>query len=147
MTNNPRKVAEYRRFLGRHAQTLLVERPVESTDVLTGWLASARAVLADESNLFDPAGDLVRPGYVGPARNICRLHAWVLRSIRGCRRRWATRCGGRKPQGWRWGLVVRAMLIPLQPLGGPRLAAAALADLVERSPAWSTPLRARRERG
>lgn len=78
MTNNPRKVAEYRRFLGRHAQTLLVERPVESADVLKGWLATARAVLADESNLFDPAGDLVRPGYVGPARNICRLHAWVL---------------------------------------------------------------------
>lgn len=87
MTNNPRKVAEYRRFLGRHAQTLLVERPVESTDVLTGWLASARAVLADESNLFDPAGDLVRPGYVGPARNICRLHAWVLDGQGGLVRR------------------------------------------------------------
>ena len=78
MTNNPRKVAEYRRFLGRHAQTLLVERPTEAPEVLLRWLETARAVLADESNLFDPAGDLVRPGYVGPARNICRLHTWVL---------------------------------------------------------------------
>ncbi|MFT3712486.1 MAG: hypothetical protein QM817_32975 [Archangium sp.] len=77
MTQNPWKVAEYRRFLGRHAQTLHVEPPTESKSVLLGWLDEARAVLSDESNIFDPAGDLVRPGYVGPARNICRLHAWV----------------------------------------------------------------------
>ncbi|MBL8914065.1 MAG: hypothetical protein JNM17_25395 [Archangium sp.] len=77
MTHNAWKVAEYRRFLGRHAQTLHVEPPTESKEQLLGWLDEARAVLADESNIFDPSGDLVRPGYVGPARNICRLHAWV----------------------------------------------------------------------
>lgn len=77
MTANAWKVAEYRRFLGRHAQTLHVEPPTESKEQLLGWLEEARAVLADESNIFDPSGDLVRPGYVGPARNICRLHAWV----------------------------------------------------------------------
>lgn len=77
MTTNPWKVAEYRRFLGRHAQTLHVEPPTESKEQLLGWLDEARAVLSDESNIFDLAGDLVRPGYVGPARNICRLHAWV----------------------------------------------------------------------
>lgn len=77
MTTNAWKVAEYRRFLGRHAQTLHVEPPTESKEQLLGWLDEARAVLADESNIFDPSGDLVRPGYVGAARNICRLHAWV----------------------------------------------------------------------
>jgi len=76
MTANRRKIAEYRRFLERHAQALIVEPPTESAEVLAGWLANARAVLADESNIFDPSGDLVGGDYVGPARNICRLHAW-----------------------------------------------------------------------
>lgn len=77
MTRNVWKIAEYRRFLGRHAQTLLVEQPTESTEVLSAWLSTSRAVVTDESNIFDPAGDLVDARYVGPARNICRLHAWV----------------------------------------------------------------------
>jgi hypothetical protein len=77
VTKNAWKVAEYRRFLGRHAQTLLVEQPTESPEVLAAWLQTSRAVVTDESNIFDPAGDLVHAGYVGPARNICRLHAWV----------------------------------------------------------------------
>ncbi|MCW5806465.1 MAG: hypothetical protein KIT31_29140 [Deltaproteobacteria bacterium] len=77
MTHNRWKIAEYRRFLARHAQTLLVEAPTESPAVLASWLATARAVLADESNIFDPRGDLVDARYAGPARNICRLHAWV----------------------------------------------------------------------
>ncbi|MEO8701141.1 MAG: hypothetical protein ABI867_13915 [Kofleriaceae bacterium] len=76
-TRNRWKIAEYRRFLARHAQTLLVEQPTESLAVLTGWLETSRAVLADESNIFTPEGDLVQPGYAGPARNICRLHAWL----------------------------------------------------------------------
>ena len=76
MTANRWKIAEYRRFLERHAQALIVEPPTESAEVLAGWLANARAVLADESNIFDPAGDLVSGDYIGPARNICRLHAW-----------------------------------------------------------------------
>jgi hypothetical protein len=79
MTTNRWKIGEYRRFLARHAQTLQVEQPTESPAILDGWLATARAVLADESNIFDPKGDLVAPTYVGPARNICRLHAWVKR--------------------------------------------------------------------
>lgn len=77
VTRNAWKIAEYRRFLGRHAQTLLVEQPTESPEVLAAWLQTSRAVVTDESNIFDPAGDLVHPHYVGPARNICRLHAWV----------------------------------------------------------------------
>ena len=77
MTRNAWKIAEYRRFLGRHAQTLLVEQPTESPEVLEAWLSTSRAVLADESNIFDPVGDLVDARYVGAARNICRLHAWV----------------------------------------------------------------------
>lgn len=77
VTRNAWKIAEYRRFLGRHAQTLLVEQPTESAEVLSAWLQTSRAVVTDESNIFDPAGDLVHPDYVGPARNICRLHAWV----------------------------------------------------------------------
>jgi hypothetical protein len=86
MTTNRWKIAEYRRFLARHAQTLLVEEPTEDPVVLTGWLATAQAVLADESNIFDPAGDLVEPSYAGPARNICRLHAWLLRDGKLVRR-------------------------------------------------------------
>ncbi len=77
MTTNRWKIPEFRRFLARHAQTLVVELPSDSLDVIGGWLATARAVLADESNIFDPAGDLVAADYVGPARNICRLHAWM----------------------------------------------------------------------
>ena len=77
MTTNRRKIAEYRRFLARHAEDLLVEEPTESLASLGAWLETAKAVLADESNIFDPAGDLVDPAYDGPARNICRLHAWV----------------------------------------------------------------------
>jgi len=77
MTRNRWKIPEYRRFLARHAQTLLVAEPTEDRAVVLGWLATARAVLADESNIFDPAGDLVEPSYTGPARNICRLHAWM----------------------------------------------------------------------
>ena len=61
MTANRWKIAEYRRFLERHAQSLIVEPPTQSAEVLAGWLATARAVLADESNIFDPAGDLVAP--------------------------------------------------------------------------------------
>jgi hypothetical protein len=76
-TTNRWKIPEYRRFLERHAQTLIAEPPTESLEVITGWLGNAKAVLADESNIFDPAGDLVGSDYVGPARNICRLHAWV----------------------------------------------------------------------
>jgi len=76
-TTNRWKIAEYRRFLERHAQPLIVEPPTESPEVIAGWLSTSRAVLADESNIFDPAGDLVGSDYVGPARNICRLHAWV----------------------------------------------------------------------
>jgi hypothetical protein len=78
MTTNRWKIAEFRRFLARHAQTLLVEAPTEDPTVIAGWLCTARAVLADESNIFEPVGDLVRADYVGTARNICRLHAWVL---------------------------------------------------------------------
>ena len=77
MTRNAWKIAEYRRFLGRHGQTLLVEQPTESAEVLAAWLQTSRAVVTDESNIFDPAGDLVDARYVGEARNICRLHAWV----------------------------------------------------------------------
>lgn len=77
MTANRWKIAEYRRFLARHAQTLLVEPMTESPTILASYLQTARAVLADESNIFSPEGDLVDPTYSGPARNICRLHAWV----------------------------------------------------------------------
>ena len=77
MTANARKIPEFRRFLARHAQALVAEPPTDSATTLVRWLDSARAVLADESNIFDPAGDLVAPDYVGPARNICRLHAWL----------------------------------------------------------------------
>jgi len=77
MTANRRKIAEYRRFFARHAEALLVEQPTESPASLASWLETARAVLSDESNVFDPAGDLVERDYDGPARNICRLHAWV----------------------------------------------------------------------
>jgi len=77
MTANRRKIAEYRRFLARHAQELLVEQPTEELASIGSWLETARAVLADESNIFDLDGDLVEPTYDGPARNICRLHAWV----------------------------------------------------------------------
>lgn len=79
MTANRRKIAEYRRFLARHAQELLVEQPTESEASIGSWLETARAVLADESNIFDLEGDLVEPTYDGPARNICRLHAWIRR--------------------------------------------------------------------
>src|SRR5206468_9850905 len=74
LTTNRWKIPEYRRFLARHAQTLVVEQPTES---VARFLETARAVLADESNIFDLTGDLVTPDHVGPARNICRLHAWV----------------------------------------------------------------------
>lgn len=77
MTRNRWKIPEYRRFLARHAQRLLIEDPTEDAAVLSGWLETARAVLADESNIFDPEGDLVEPTYAGPARNICRLHVWM----------------------------------------------------------------------
>lgn len=77
MTTNRRKIAEYRRFLARHAEPLLVEQPTESPASLAAWLETARAVLSDESNIFNLDGDMVDPGYDGPARNICRLHAWV----------------------------------------------------------------------
>ena len=77
LTTNRWKIPEFRRFLARHAQTLIVEQPTESPEIIAGYLATARAVLADESNIFDAAGDLVAPDHVGPARNICRLHAWV----------------------------------------------------------------------
>jgi hypothetical protein len=78
MTTNMRKIAEYRRFFARHAQTLQVEEPTEIPERLVSFLQSHKAVLADESNIFDLEGDLVAPNHVGPARNICRLHAWVL---------------------------------------------------------------------
>ncbi len=79
MTANMRKIVEFRRFFARHAQTLLVESATESMETLTTWLQTAKAVLTDESNIFTPDGDLVGAEYVGPARNICRLHAWVLK--------------------------------------------------------------------
>ena len=87
MTRNAWKIAEYRRFLGRHAQTLLVEQPTDAVEVLAAWLQTSRAVMADESNIFDPKGDLVDEHYAGPARNICRLHAWVPDDVRGFARR------------------------------------------------------------
>ena len=87
MTRNAWKIAEYRRFLGRHAQTLLVEQPTDAVEVLAAWLQTSRAVVADESNIFDPQGDLVDEHYSGPARNICRLHAWVPDDLRGFTRR------------------------------------------------------------
>src|SRR5688572_4589465 len=77
MTTNRWKIAEYRNFLARHAEALLVEQPTEAPASIASWLETAKAVLADESNIFDPSGDLVDPAYDGPARNICRLHAWV----------------------------------------------------------------------
>jgi len=77
MTVNRWKIPEYRRFLARHAQAVVVEPPSEVPAVILSYLETARAVLADESNIFDPAGDLVEPDHVGPARNICRLHAWT----------------------------------------------------------------------
>jgi hypothetical protein len=77
MTSNQRKIAEYRRFFARHAEEILVEQPTESPASLASWLETARAVLSDESNVFDPAGDLVERDHDGPARNICRLHAWI----------------------------------------------------------------------
>ena len=79
MTTNARKIREFRRFFSLHAQNVLVEDPSESPDVLTTWLQAAKAVLMDESNIFTPEGDLVSAEYAGPARNICRLHAWVLK--------------------------------------------------------------------
>lgn len=51
--------------IARHAQTLLVEEPTEDAAVVRGWLATARAVLADERNIFDPAAarwPFMRPG-------------------------------------------------------------------------------------
>jgi hypothetical protein len=75
MTTNRWKIAEYRRFLARHAQTLRVEQPTEPPEVISAWLETSRGVLSDESNIFTPDGDLVEPAYSGPARNICRLHA------------------------------------------------------------------------
>jgi hypothetical protein len=77
MTSNPRKIAEYRRFFARHGQGLLVEQASESPAILATWLETARAVVTDESNIFTPEGDLVAADHVGPARNICRLHAWM----------------------------------------------------------------------
>ncbi len=74
LTTNRWKIPEFRRFLARHAQTVIVEQPTEN---VAGFLETARAVLADESNIFDMAGDQVAASYVGPARNICRLHAWT----------------------------------------------------------------------
>lgn len=74
MTTNRWKIPEYRRFLARHAQEVVVEPPSEMPGVIASYLDAARAVLADESNIFDPASDLVEVGYVGLARNICRLH-------------------------------------------------------------------------
>ena len=78
MTTNRWKIPEYRRFFARHAQELIVESPTEDPAAVATWLASARAVLADESNIFDEAGDQVSANHTGPARNICRLHAWLL---------------------------------------------------------------------
>ncbi len=79
MTTNIRKIEEFRFFLSRHGQALLVENPTESEEILQTWLQTARAVVADESNIFTLEGDLVESAYVGPAKNVCRLHAWVLR--------------------------------------------------------------------
>jgi hypothetical protein len=76
-TTNRWKVPEYRRFFARHAQALVVETRTEDPKTLDAWLTNARAVLADESNIFDEAGDQVSADYVGPARNICWLHAWM----------------------------------------------------------------------
>lgn len=86
-TTNRWKIPEYRRFLERHAQDVLVEPATESPEVIAGWLATATAVVADESNIFDPTGDRVANDYVGPARNICRLHAWVSDAAGGVVRR------------------------------------------------------------
>lgn len=87
MTTNRWKIPEYRRFFARHAQALVVESPTEEPAALAAWLVSARAVLADESNIFDASGDQVSFAHVGPARNICRLHAWLRRADGGIMRK------------------------------------------------------------
>ena len=66
-TTNRWKVPEYRRFFARHAQALVVETRTEDPRTIEAWLTNARAVLADESNIFDDAGDQVSADYVGPA--------------------------------------------------------------------------------
>lgn len=80
MTGNLKKLDEYRRFFGRHSQMVRVEEFTENVDVLFTWLTqkAVRGILADESNIYTPEGDLVRATYVGHAKNICRLHAWVM---------------------------------------------------------------------
>ncbi len=80
MTKNTRKIPEYQAFFKRHAQTLTVEELTENTDILTVWLANkkVRGIVRDESNIYTPEGDLVRPNYRGPAINLCVLQAWVL---------------------------------------------------------------------
>src|SRR5262245_20708190 len=95
MTTNRWKIAEYRRFLARHAQTLRVEQPTEDPAVLAAWLQTARGVLSDESNIFTPEGDLVPGAYAGPARNICRLHAWVTEGEKTVRRSYIREVQGR----------------------------------------------------
>lgn len=79
MTRNRKKIPEYLQFFSRHGQAVHVEEPTEAPEALAAFLRSHLAVLADESNVYDPSGDLVGPAYAGPARNVCRLHAWILR--------------------------------------------------------------------
>lgn len=80
MTQNTRKIPEYKAFFKRHAQTLTVEELTESPATLSAWLngKAVRGILKDESNIYTPEGDLVRPNYQGPAINLCILQAWVL---------------------------------------------------------------------
>lgn len=80
MTKNVRKIPEYRAFFKRHAQTLRVEEPTEDKEILSTWLSgkSVRAIVADESDVYLPNGNLVHLPYQGAAQNICRLHAWVM---------------------------------------------------------------------
>lgn len=94
MTTNARKIPEFRKFFSRYGQTLHVESPTEAPEILTTWLQTARAVVADESNIFTPQGDLVGSDYHGPARNICRLHAWVLKDGQVARRSYIREVAG-----------------------------------------------------
>lgn len=96
MTKNGRKIPEYQTFFKRHAQTLTVEELIEDPATLSAWLngKAVRGILKDESNIYTPEGDLVRPDYRGPAVNLCILQAWVLENGQLVRRAYRREIAG-----------------------------------------------------
>jgi hypothetical protein len=61
-TRNRWKIAEYRRFLARHGQALIVEAPTEDPATLATWLQGARLIEQTLSRIVErTVGELVRP--------------------------------------------------------------------------------------